>query len=132
MFPLAGLVEELGAARHDADELRRRLNDVQDQRKAFSIVALSIFRVMRAEELLLIDRLQALPGCIRAAMSLGACHGAMTALASVQLRSSLHLGEFKPGFPETTTASARWGGLRQLVHVVARDWFTCLRGRKSS
>ena len=91
-FPLAGLEEELGATRHEADELRRRLNDVQDQRKAFSIVALSIFRVVRAEELLLIDRLQALPGRIRAAMSLGACHGAMTALASVQLRSSLHLG----------------------------------------
>ena len=65
LFPLAGLDEELGATRHEADELRHRLNDVQDQREALSMAALCVFRVVRAEEPLLTDRLKALSGRIR-------------------------------------------------------------------
>ena len=77
--------------RHQAEELRRRLNDVEDQRKALLMAALSVVRVMRAEEPLLTDRLRALPDRIQAAVSLGAGRGTATALASVQLRSGLHL-----------------------------------------
>ena len=80
---MAGLDEELGAAHHEADELRRHLNDVQDQHEALSMVALSVVRVVRAEEPLLTDRLRALPDRIQAAVSLGAGRGAATALASV-------------------------------------------------
>ena len=78
--------------RHKADELCRHLNDVEDQRKALLMAALSVFRVVWAEEPLLTDRLRALPGRIRAAVSLGARRGAATTLVSVQLRSGLHLG----------------------------------------
>ena len=95
---MAGLEEELGAARHEADELRRRLNDVQDQHEALLMAALSVFRVVRAEEPLLTDRLRALPGRIRAAVSLGARRGTVT---------GLHLEEFEPGFPQTASATTR-------------------------
>ena len=92
MLPLAGLEEELGVTRYEADELRRHLNDVQDQCEVLLMAALSVFRVVWAEEPLLTDRLRALPGRIRPAVSLGARRGAATTLVSVQLRSGLHLG----------------------------------------
>ena len=97
-FPLAGLEDELGTVRHQPEELRRRLNDVEDQREALSMAALSVFRVVRAEEPLLTDRLRALPGRIRAAVSLGARRGTVI---------GLHLEEFEPGFPQTASATTR-------------------------
>ena len=100
--------EELGAACHEAEELRRRLNEVEHQREALSsMAALSIFHIVRAEEPLLTDRLRALPDRIRAAVSLGARRGAATALASIQLRFGTHLGEFEPGFPKDASAATR-------------------------
>ena len=101
--------EELGVTRYEADELRRHLNDVQDQCEVLLMAALSVFRVVWAEEPLLTDRLRALPGRIRAVVSLDARCGATTVLASVQLRSVsvLHLREFEPGFPETASATTR-------------------------
>ena len=107
MFSLAGFEEVLGATCHEADELRRCLKDVQDQREALLMAALSVFHVVRAEEPLLTDRLRALPGHIQDTVSLGARYGAATALALVQLRSGLHLGEFEPVFPETASATTR-------------------------
>ena len=104
--------------RHKVDELCRHLNDVEDQRKALLMAALSVFRVMRAEEPLLTDRLRALLDRIWAAVSLGASRGTATALSSVQLRFVLHLGEFEPGFPEIASATIR----RALM--LDFSWFT--------
>ena len=82
------------------------------------MAALSIFRVMRAQEPLLTDRLRALLDRIWAAVSLGASRGTATALSSVQLRFVLHLGEFEPGFPEIASATIR----RALM--LDFSWFT--------
>ena len=51
-----------------------------------------------------VDQLHALPDIIRSAVRLGIHRGAAAALASVRLRTGVHLGGTDPGFPETSSA----------------------------
>jgi len=101
------LEEEAGAARHEAEELQHRLNDLEDRHEAFLQAALGAVRVVRPEGALLTDRLESLPDNVREVVALSAHRGAMTALASVQLRSSMHLGQYKLGFSESASATTR-------------------------
>ena len=54
-----------------------------------------------------VDQLHALPDIIRSAVRLGIRRGAAAALASVRLRTGVHLGGIDPGFPETSSAAVR-------------------------
>ena len=52
-----------------------------------------------------VDQLHALPEIIRSSVRLGIHRGATAALASIQLRTGVHLGGTDPGFPETSSAA---------------------------
>ena len=54
-----------------------------------------------------VDQLHALPKIIRSSVRLGIRRGAAAALASVRLRTRVHLGGIDPGFPETSSAVVR-------------------------
>ena len=54
-----------------------------------------------------VDQLHALPEIIRSSVRLGIQRGAATALASVRLRTGVHLGGIDPGFPETSSMAVR-------------------------
>ena len=53
------------------------------------------------------DQLHALPEIIRSSVRLGIRRGAGAALASVPLRTGVHLGGIDLGFPETSSAAVR-------------------------
>ena len=52
-----------------------------------------------------VDQLHALPKIIRSSVRLGIRRGTAAALASVRLRTEVHLGGIDPGFPETSSAA---------------------------
>jgi hypothetical protein len=52
-----------------------------------------------------VDQLHALPAIIRSSVRLGIRRGGAAALASVRLRTGMHLGGINPGFPETSSAA---------------------------
>jgi hypothetical protein len=54
-----------------------------------------------------VDQLHALPNVIRAEVTLGIRCGAAAVLASVQLRSGIHLVGLEPGFSATASAMTR-------------------------
>ena len=54
-----------------------------------------------------VDQLHALLEIIRSSVRLGIRRGAGAALASVRLRSGVHLVRIDPGFPETSNAAVR-------------------------
>ena len=54
-----------------------------------------------------VDQLHALPKIIRSSVRLGIRRGTTAALASIQLRTGVHLGGTDPGFPETSSAAVR-------------------------
>ena len=106
-FLFVGLEEELDAVHHEVTDLQYRLGKVEDQREILEDGALAVFRVVEPQAPMRVDQLHALPGIIRLAVKLGAPRGAATALASVQLRTGMHLGGLDPGFPVTSSAVVR-------------------------
>ena len=54
-----------------------------------------------------VDQLHALPEIICSSVRLGIRHGAAAALASVRLRTGVHLGGTYLGFPETSSVAVR-------------------------
>ena len=54
-----------------------------------------------------VDQLHALTAIIRASVRLGIRRGTAATLASVRLRTGVHLGGIDPGFPETSSAAVR-------------------------
>jgi hypothetical protein len=69
------------ASRLEVDELRHRLNDLEDRHKALTRAALDVVRVMRQEGHLLPDHLRSLLRQFKDAVVLGVCRGATNALA---------------------------------------------------
>ena len=96
-----------GVGRHSSqsDGLQRRLGEVEDQREALEDGALTIFRVVKPRASMRVDQLHALSDIIRLAVRLGIRRGAAAVLASVQLRTGMHLRGIDPGFPETSSAA---------------------------
>ena len=80
---------------------------MEDQREALEEGALAVFRVVELRAPMRVDQLHALPDIICSAVRLGICRGAAATLASVQLRTGMHLGWIDPGFPETSSAVVR-------------------------
>ena len=97
----------MGAARREVAELRRRLGEVEDQREALADGALAVFRMVELLAPLQVDQLHALPNVIRAEVTMGVRRGAAAVLASVQLRSGIHLVGLEPGFLATASAMTR-------------------------
>ena len=106
-FLPAVLEEELEAVRHEVTDLQRRLGEVEDQREALEDGALAIFRVVEPQAPMRVDQLHALPEIIRSSVRLGIHRGAAAALASVRLRTGVHLGGIDPGFSETSSVAVR-------------------------
>jgi len=101
------LEEELEAVRHEVTDLQRSLGEVEDQCEALEYGALAIFRVVELQAPMRVDQLHALPEIIRSSVRLGIHRGAAATLASVQLRTEVHLGGIDLGFPETSSAAVR-------------------------
>ena len=80
---------------------------MEDHREALEDGALAVFRVVEPRAPMRVDQLHALLDVIRSAVRLGARRGAAAALASVQLRTGMHLGGLDPGFPVTSSAVVR-------------------------
>ena len=68
---------------------------------------LAIFCVVEPQAPMRVDQLHALPEIIRSSVRLGIRRGTAAALASVRLRSRMHLGGINPGFPDTSSAAVR-------------------------
>jgi hypothetical protein len=86
------LDEELDTIRCEVTDLQHRLGEVEDQREALEDGALAVFRVVEPQAPMRVDQLHALPAIICSSVRLGIRHGAAAALASVQLRTGMHLG----------------------------------------
>ena len=99
------LEEELEDVRREVTDLQRRLGEVEDQREALEDGTLAVFRVVEPQAPMRVDQLHALPEIIRSSVRLGIRRGATAALASVRLRTGVHLGGVDPGFPETSSAA---------------------------
>ena len=97
------LEEELDTVRREVTDLQRRLGEVEDQREALEEGALAVFRVVELRAPMRVDQLHALPDIICSAVRLGICRGAAATLASVQLRTGMHLGGIDPGFSKTSS-----------------------------
>ena len=106
-FLPAVLEEELETVCHEVTDLQRRLGEVEDQRKALEDGALTVFRVVEPQAPMWVDQLHALPEIIRSSVRLGIRRGATAALASVRLRTGVHLEGIDPGFPETSSVAVR-------------------------
>jgi hypothetical protein len=76
----------VAASHFEVNELRCRLNDLEDCHEALDRAALDMVRVMRPEGHLLPDHLRFLPCQVRDAVALGIRRGAANMLASVQAR----------------------------------------------
>ena len=101
------LEEELEDVRREVTDLQRRLGEVEDQREALEDGTLAVFRVVEPQAPLRVDQLHALPEIIRSSVRLGIRPGTAAALASVRLRTGVHLGGIDPGFPETSSEAVR-------------------------
>ena len=88
-------------------DLQCRLGEIEDQCEALKDGALTIFRVVEPHAPMRVDQLHALPEIIRSSVRLGIRRGAAAALASVRLRSRMHLGGINPWFPDTSSAAVR-------------------------
>ena len=97
----------MDAVRREVMDLQRHLSEVEDQREALEEGALAVFRVVEPRAPMRVDQLHALPEIIRSSVRLGIRRGAADALASVHLRSGMHLGGIDPGSPETSSAAVR-------------------------
>ena len=80
---------------------------MEDQREALEDGAFAIFRVVEPRAPMQVDHLHALPHVVRSAVRLGARRGAAAALASVQLRTGMHLGGLDLGFLATSSEAVR-------------------------
>ena len=80
---------------------------MQDQHEAVEDGVLAVFHVVEPRAPMRVDQLHALPEIVRSAVRLGIRRGATTALASIQLRTGMHLGGIDPGFPETSSVAVR-------------------------
>jgi hypothetical protein len=100
------LEEELETVCREVTDLQRRLGEVEDQREALEDGALTVFRVVEPQAPMWVDQLHALPEIIRLSVRLGIRRGVAATLASVRLRTGVHLGGTDPGFPETSNAAA--------------------------
>ena len=101
------LEEELEAILREVTDLQRRLSEVEDQRKALEDGTLAVFYVVEPRAPMRVDQLHALPAIIHSSVMLGIHHGAAAALASIRLRTGVHLGGIDPGFPETSSVAVR-------------------------
>jgi hypothetical protein len=118
------LEEELEAVRREVTDLPRRLGEVEDQREALEDGTLAVFRVVEPQVPMRVDQLHALPEIIRSSVRLGIRRGAASALASVRLRTGVHLGGIDPGFLETSSAAVRRRAMLDFVgfgRVVATE-----------
>ena len=106
-FLPAVLEEELEAVRREVTDLQRRLGEVEDQHEALEDGTLTVFRVVEPQAPMWVDQLHALPEIIRSSVRLGIRRGAAAALASVRLRTGVHLGGIDPGFLETSSLAVR-------------------------
>ena len=113
------LEEELEAIRREVTDLQRRLSEVEDQRKALEDGTLAVFYVVEPQAPMRVDQLHALPEIIRSSVRLGIHRGAAAALASVRLRSRMHLGGINPWFPDTSSAAVR---RRTLLDFAGFGW----------
>jgi hypothetical protein len=107
MFLPVVLEEDLEAVRREVMDLQRHLGEVEDQREALEDGALAIFHVMEPQAPMRVDQLHTLPEIIRSSVRLGIRRGAAAALASICLRTRVHLGAIDPGFPETSSVAVR-------------------------
>ena len=87
--------------------MQRRLGEVKDQREALEDGAFAVFRVVEPHAPMRVDQLHALPEIICSSVKLGIRRGAAAALASVRLRTGVHLEGIDPGFPETSSVAVR-------------------------
>ena len=106
-FLPAVLEEELETVCHEVTDLQRRLGKVEDEREALEDGALAVFRVVEPQAPMQVDQLHALPEIIRSSVMLGIRRGATAALASIRLRTGVHLGGIDPGFLETSSLAVR-------------------------
>ena len=95
------------AVRREVTDLQRRLGEVEDQCEALEESALTVFRVVEPRAPMRVDQLHALPAIIRSSVRLGIRRGTAAALASVRLRTEVHLGGIDPGFTETSSMAVR-------------------------
>ena len=95
------------AVRREVTDLPRRLGEVEDQREALEDGTLAVFCVVEPQAPMRVDQLHALPEIIRSSVRLGIRRGATAALASVRLRTGVHLGGIDPGFLETSSKAVR-------------------------
>jgi len=99
------LEEELEDVRREVTDLQRHLGEVEDQREALEDGTLTVFRVVEPQAPMRVDQLHGLLEMIRSLVRLGIRRGTAAALASVRLRTEVHLGGIDPGFPETSSAA---------------------------
>ena len=110
--------------RREVTDLQHRLGEVEDQREALEDGTLAVFCVVEPQAPMRVDQLHALPEIICPSVSLGIHRGAATALASVRLRSGVHLGGIDPGFSETSSVAVRQRAMLDLAgfgRVVAAE-----------
>ena len=93
--------------RREVTDLQHRLGEVEDQHEALEDSTLAVFRVVEPQVPMRVDQLHALPEIIRSSVRLGIRRGAAAALASVRLRTGVHLGGTYLGFPETSSVAVR-------------------------
>ena len=87
--------------------MQHYLGEVEDKREALEDGALVVFRVVEPQVSMWVDQLHALPKIISSVVRLGIRRGAAAALASVQLRTGMHLGGIDPGFSKTSSTAVR-------------------------
>ena len=104
---LSAVLEELDSVCREVTDLQHRLSEVKDQCEALEEGAVTVFCVVKPRAPMWVDQLHALPKIICSAVRLGIHRGAAAALASVQLRTIMHLGGIDPSFSKTSSTAVR-------------------------
>ena len=97
----------MAASRGEMEELRWRLDDLEECYEALSRAALDLVGILGTGGLLLLDHLRGIPDQVERVVELGIRWGAMVAFAAAQLHSGRDLRWLEPGFPEGTTLRER-------------------------
>jgi hypothetical protein len=85
--------------REQAEELRHRLNDLEDRHDDLTRAAEVAIAVVGPGLQLLPDRLRALPGRVQEAVRAGAHQGAARALATADIQVEFHLADVQLEWP---------------------------------
>jgi hypothetical protein len=97
---LASAEEAEASFRHEqAEELRRRLNDLEDRHDDLTHAAEVVVAVVDPGLQLLPDHLRALPGRVLEAVRAGARQGAARALVTADIQVEFPLADLQPEWP---------------------------------